>query len=314
MNARTIVAVLAILALLITAQPVEASHVHVEVEQNHVFAQFTSEVDVYGDINGTGIADFLNITSDIVLELNKTTEHYFEGIVDALNQTLEFSGMVAKSVYLRLELLRIDEYTLKLLMNVTIDVVGAISVSGGKTIVDLRFRSMNVEHSMNCTHPKMGFSINYFAMYVFGATTPYIVQVLENATITVNGQEVSFQELWAYLAQLNTFNFSALGQRLEEWHREYDPEANETRFTYDAGLYFNVTVAGGTENFYLLLEVVADPSGEIVVDGYAVASGDNLVVYSSPEAVPTPSLVPAIISALGVAISILAARKRYKSD
>jgi len=110
-----------------------------------------------------------------------------------------------------------------------------------------------------------------------------------------------------------TLNFSALNTPLSIWTKNYNAATNTTTFskTISAQDTFSVNATYNGQKY--TFSAVSDPSGVVTVQGYANASGDSLVIASSP-ATASSSIIAAsvVIGLLILAGGYLAIRVRTR--
>ncbi|BBE42135.1 hypothetical protein [Conexivisphaera calida] len=111
------------------------------------------------------------------------------------------------------------------------------------------------------------------------------------------------------ISQIPTINFSAFNEPLSQWTRTYNPSTGITTFTKSASsqtLYnASLTVNGRTYS----IRVVSDPSYTINVEGYAVASGNTIIVTSPPPNY-TEYAVAAVVVVVAVAGALIYLRRK----
>ncbi|MGC8666477.1 MAG: hypothetical protein ACP5UK_07335, partial [Conexivisphaera sp.] len=112
------------------------------------------------------------------------------------------------------------------------------------------------------------------------------------------------------ISQIPTINFSAFNEPLSQWTRTYNPSTGITTFTRSASsqtLYnASLTVNGRTYS----IRVVSDPSYTINVEGYAVASGNTIIVTSPPQNYTEYAAVAAAVVVVAVAGTLIYLRKK----
>ena len=102
------------------------------------------------------------------------------------------------------------------------------------------------------------------------------------------------------LWQASTIDYSSLNSPLSTWTSHYDSSTNTTTYSKtintNSSLNSTYTVNGQT---YTLSEV-SDPSAQIAVQGYAVASGDSLTIQPAPASIGLAGVDPMVWVAAGV--------------
>jgi archaellin len=95
-----------------------------------------------------------------------------------------------------------------------------------------------------------------------------------------------------------TLNFSSLSAPLSEWTRSYDSISNTTTYTKtisgESTLSSKYSIGGQTYS----LAVTSDPSASISTHGYAVASGNSLMITKAPLTANPVSWVAAAVAAV----------------
>ena len=110
------------------------------------------------------------------------------------------------------------------------------------------------------------------------------------------------QKVWGE----STINFSSLNAPLSQWHRTYSTNSNTTIFTRSSKALFNMTTSftEGDEHYELMVSY--DPSSTIIVPGYALASGNYVIIVRSPSETFAEPEIAGVVVALVTVIAISA--------
>ncbi len=81
-----------------------------------------------------------------------------------------------------------------------------------------------------------------------------------------------------------TLDFSSLNTPLSNWTKSYDPLTNTTTYSKTATDQSNLNASASFNGQKYTLAMKSDPSAQVAVQGYAVASGDTLVIQQAPVA------------------------------
>ncbi len=137
-----------------------------------------------------------------------------------------------------------------------------------------------------------------------------------------NGEEFEMNDMGDYLSGFSfffmgdmmekvnnksTLNFTALSKPISEWNRTYNPSTNTTTFSYTANenILLNASLTINGNKYTLLLKY--DPSSTITTQGYATASGDNIIVLpNAPSTIDNGTLI-ALVAVVVIVIGIVAA-------
>ena len=115
-----------------------------------------------------------------------------------------------------------------------------------------------------------------------------------------------------------TLDFSALNAPLSNWTSSYDPVTNTTVYSKTISGQSNLNASADYNGQRYTLSVISDPSAQVAVQGYAVASGDSHLVEPAPASTSPIMWVAGgavIVAALGAAVYVLRrARRRTNSS
>ena len=156
--------------------------------------------------------------------------------------------------------------------DITAQVSGVFKISNGTITADLAWRSFHINGAMDLNLEGREVDVN---------------QVGSTLSQSVAGRGVSEEALAGMFAGNGmwaepTLNFSSLSAPLSDWTRSYDSITNTT--TYSKTISGQSTLSSkyshGGETYSLTL--TSDPSASISTHGYAVASGNSLVITKAP--------------------------------
>jgi hypothetical protein len=106
--------------------------------------------------------------------------------------------------------------------------------------------------------------------------------------------------------QKPTLDFSALNSPLSTWTRNYDSSTNTTTYTKIVSGTESLNASASFDGQTYTLSVRSDPSSQIVVQGYATASGDSLVVQQAPAGIAAIAGVDPAVWFVGGALVLVA--------
>ena len=157
--------------------------------------------------------------------------------------------------------------------NVTAWVTGAFSVVNGSVSADLRWRAFVIRGAMEL--PMEGHSID---VNLVGSS-------MENSMANHYAATAIFLGAFGGGSLWNrpTLNFSALNTPLSTWTKNYDSATNTTTFSKTISGQSNFSASVDYNGQKYSLSAVSDPSGVVVVQGYANAQGDSLVMAPTPS-------------------------------
>ncbi len=152
------------------------------------------------------------------------------------------------------------------------NVLGAFTVTNGTVRVDMAWKAFAVPGNLNLRLEGTDIDVN-----LVGSAFDNQLGNSPLALAAVAGMFGGYG-LW----HSSTLDFSSLNTPLSNWTRSYDSVTNTT--TYSKTITGNSTVSV-SENFNgqkYTLSMKSDPSAQVAVQGYAVASGDSLVIQQTP--------------------------------
>jgi hypothetical protein len=220
---------------------------------------------------------------------------------------------------------------------------GALVLQGGleEEDHDVRIKSMNVSYSLKATGNATAFVLNketditavvtgvfkvvngtvtanldWKAYHVPGDMT----LKLEDHTVEVNHVGSTFETQLGsqpYLAgafsamfgggglwHKSTLDFSALNSPLSTWTRNYDSVSNTTTYSKTVNGQESLNASANFNGQRYALSVKSDPSADVSTPGYAIASGNALVIQPTPLLL-TPTIwvaaAVAVLAAIGAA-------------
>jgi hypothetical protein len=179
--------------------------------------------------------------------------------------------------------------------DITAWVTGVFKVTNGTVTADLRWRSFAVLGAMNLDLEDHSVDVNQV-----GSTMQYSLSDHPLAA------EFLFSEFGGFnIWHRPTLNFSALNTPLSTWTRNYNSATNTTTFskTISGESTMKATMDYNGQNY--TLSAISDPSAAVNVVGYAVASGDSLMIQ------PTPTLLSPLIWAAVAAVVAIAGAVTY---
>lgn len=103
----------------------------------------------------------------------------------------------------------------------------------------------------------------------------------------------------------STLDFSALNSSLSTWMKNYDSSTNTTTFSKTVSGHSSLKATEDFNGQNYTLSVVSDPSAQVVVPGYAVASGDNVFLQAAPVQGSADLLVLLAVVVVAVACGAL---------
>lgn len=296
------------------ASPVQASNLTATITDNHVHVQYNMQLDLYININGTGPFKSRNVT----IIRNSTTTSDFTQFTGALNSSLQSTnpGSIVRNLYVSINLLSPNKYTLNLTINAILDLYGVVTRTPSSETINAAWRGLSVAQSMNVTFGSEQIPVNNVGE--LGNLTQHI----QTATLTpggtnanVNGRGSTAGDAKTSVEQARTVDFGPLGANLASWNRVFSMVNNSTYFSLDTGHSLTVDITNRTSaSPFIHIQVIQDPSGTITTPGYATGTSNTLTVYST---VPTPVFPEglATLIILLLALPILAKNKnlRYKT-
>jgi len=175
-------------------------------------------------------------------------------------------------------------------INITALVTGVFVVHNGTVQANLGWKAFTIKGQLLLDLQSHVVDVNEvgsaFSMQLVGK--PYVM----GAVLGMFGGD----GLW----HASTIDYSSLNSPLSTWTSHYDSSTNTTTYTKtintESSLDAKYTVNGQT----FTLSVRSDPSAQIAVQGYAVASGDSLTLQ------PAPAGLASVDSAVWVATGVVA--------
>lgn len=188
--------------------------------------------------------------------------------------------------------------------DITAWVTGVFSVVNGTVTADLKWRSFVVPGALTFNLEDHPVDVNLVgsAMETSLATHTFAIQYMLSA--------FGGEELW----NRPTLNYSALSTPLTTWTKNYDSSTNTTTFskTVSGTSTFSASVDYNGQKY--TLSAISDPSANVMVNGYAIASGDSIALQQAPASSSSLLLLVAAAAAIVVVggAAYLALRSRAK--
>jgi hypothetical protein len=156
--------------------------------------------------------------------------------------------------------------------NITSYVTGVFKVTNGTVHADLGWRAYVVSGPMDLDMHDHTVDINMVGSMVQDSLATRVF-ALEFILSAFGGSGV-----W----NSPTLNFTALNTPLTSWTKNYDASTNTTTFTktIPGESTFSATFSKDGQDY--TLSVVSDPTGAVVVHGYANAEANSLVIVPAP--------------------------------
>jgi hypothetical protein len=170
-------------------------------------------------------------------------------------------------------------------------VVGAFSVVNGTVHANLGWKAFSI-------HGQMILNLEDHQVDVNQVGSTFNTQLGDHPYLTAS----IFGMFGEYgLWHRSTLNFSALNTPLSTWTRNYDSLTNTTTYSKTINGESSLSVSADFNGQKYGMSIKSDPSAQVGVQGYAVASGDSLVIQ------PTPLLLtPAVwVGAAAVMIAVV---------
>jgi hypothetical protein len=177
--------------------------------------------------------------------------------------------------------------------NITALVTGAFRVVNGTVYANMGWKAFAIKGQLLLDLQSRTVDVNEvgsaFSMQL--GDRPYVLSALLGM--------FGGNDLW----HASTIDYSSLNSPLSTWTSHYDSSTNTTTYSKtintESSLSATYTVNGQTYT----LSVKSDPSAQVIVRGYAVASGDSLVIQQAPAGVGGISGVdPAVWVAAGALV------------
>jgi len=176
--------------------------------------------------------------------------------------------------------------------NITAVVTGVFTVVNGTVHADLGWKDFAIRGQLLLDLQSRTVDVNEVgsAFSLQLGDRPFVL----NAVLGMFGGN----GLW----QASTIDYSSLNSPLSTWTSHYDSSTNTTTYSKtistNSSLSSTYTVNGQTYT----LSVVSDPSAQIAVQGYAVASGDTLTLQPAPASIGLAGVDPMVWVALGAVV------------
>src|SRR5712692_211965 len=172
--------------------------------------------------------------------------------------------------------------------DITAQVSGVFKISNGTVTADLGWKSFHIDGAMDLNLEGRNVDVN---------------QVGSSLSQSIAGNELGAGALAGMFAGNGmwakpTLNFSSLSSPLSDWTRSYDSISNTTTYskTISGQSTFSSKYSNGGETYSIT--VTSDPSASISTRGYAVASGNSLVITKTPLSANPLSWVAAATAAV----------------
>jgi hypothetical protein len=184
--------------------------------------------------------------------------------------------------------------------DITAGVTGVFKISNGTVAADLGWRSFYIIGALDLNLEGHVVDVN---------------QVGSSLTQSVSGRGLGVAMLKGMFAgngiwDRPTLNFSSLSSPLSTWTRNYDYVANTTTYSKTISGQSTLSANYTSDGSDYALSVTSDPSAAISTHGYAVVSGNSLLISKAPFYLnPFPWAATAlVIITVGVAILVRRAR------
>lgn len=157
---------------------------------------------------------------------------------------------------------------------ITAQVLGAFTVVNGTVKVDMAWKAFRVPGDMTLR---------------LGDTDTDVNLVGSAFDLQLGGQPLALAAVSALfggdgLWHTPTLDFSSLNSPISNWARRYDPVTNITTYSKTVTSQSNLNASASFNGQKYTLMMKSDPSAQIAVRGYAVATGDSLVVQPTSVA------------------------------
>jgi hypothetical protein len=188
--------------------------------------------------------------------------------------------------------------------DITAQVAGVFKILNGTVTADLGWKSFHIDGAMDLNLEGRNVDVN---------------QVGSSLSQSIAGNELGAGALAGMFAGNGmwakpTLNFSSLSTPLSDWTRSYDSITNTTTYskTISGQATLSSKYSNGGETYSLT--VTSDPSASISTHGYAVASGNSLVITKAPLAANPISWVAAVAATMVIlgSAAYLVRRSRAK--
>ena len=158
--------------------------------------------------------------------------------------------------------------------DITAQVLGAFTVVNGTVKVDMAWKAFAVPGDLTLKLGDKDMDVNLVG-------SAFNMQLGDSplALVAVTGM-FGGDGLW----HTPTLDFSSLNTPLSNWTRSYDPISNTTTYSKTVTGNSTLNASSSFNGQKYTLSMKSDPSAQVAVQGYAVASGDNLVIQQAPAA------------------------------
>lgn len=177
-------------------------------------------------------------------------------------------------------------------------VTGVFKVENGTVVANLHWKAFAVPGQMVLNLEDKDVEVNQvgsaFSMQLSGH--PFVL----NALFGMFGSD----GLW----HKATLDFSALNSPISTWTRNYDSVTNTTTYSKTISGQSSLNASASFNGQTYTLSITSDPSSQVAIHGYAVASGDSLVIQPTPlEANPIVWVAAGVgvLAAIGGAVYLL---------
>ena len=174
-------------------------------------------------------------------------------------------------------------------------VTGVFSVVNGTVHADLGWKAFRINGQLFLNLEDRSVEINQVgSAFTFGlGDHPFVV----NAILGMFGSG----SLW----QQSTLDFSALNSPLSTWTRNYDSSTNTTTYSKTISGTASLNESASFNGQTYTLSARWDPSSQIAIQGYAMASGDTLSIQPAPAGIGLAGVDPAVWAAAGVVVLVV---------
>jgi hypothetical protein len=182
--------------------------------------------------------------------------------------------------------------------DITAVVSGVFKVHNGTVTADLDWKSYHIPGDMVLKLEDHTVEVNRVGS-TFGAELGDHSNIAAGIAYMFGGGE-----LW----HRSTLDFSSLNSPLSTWTRNYDSITNTTTYSKTISGESSLNVSADFNGQRYTLTMKSDPSADVSAPGYAIASGNSLVIEHTPL-ILTPTVWVAagvaVIAAIGAAVYML---------
>jgi len=185
---------------------------------------------------------------------------------------------------------------------ITAQVLGAFTVVNGTVKVDMEWKAFAVPGDLTLRLGGTDVDVN-----LVGSAFGFQLGGQPLALAAVSGL-FGGDGLW----HTPTLDFTSLNTPLSNWTKGYDPLTNTTTFSKTVNGQSSLNTSASFNGQKYTMTMKSDPSAQVAVQGYAVASGDTLVIQPAPVAMnPVVWLVAGAVVILGAGAILYIRRNRH---